>query len=124
MIRAGNAEVTVLASAARTANTNSPDLRNLYGRGVVIVINVTAKGSAPSVVFTVKGKSSLDGAYYTILASAAITNTGTTVLRIYPGLTAAGNLVASDVLPAVWRVEGVAGNSDSLTYSISANYVG
>lgn len=118
-----NQEVSVLIPAARTASVNSPDLRNLYGRGVVIVINVTSKGAAPSVVFTVKGKSSLDGSYYTIIVSAAITNTGTTVLRVYPGLTAGANVVVSDVLPAVWRVEAVAGNSDSLTYSVSANYI-
>ncbi len=118
-----NQEVTALASAARTTSVNSPDLRNLYGRGVVVVINATAHGAAPSVVFTIKGKSSLDGSYYTILASVAITGNGTTVLRVYPGLTAATNLVVSDVLPAVWRVEAVAGNTDSLTYSVSANYV-
>lgn len=118
-----NQEAAVFASLARTASANSPDLRNLYGRGVVIVINATAHGSAPSVVFTVKGKSSLDGSYYTILVSAAIVTNGTTVLRIYPGLTAATNLVVSDVLPAVWRVEAVAGNTDSLAYSVSANYV-
>lgn len=118
-----NQEVAVFTSAARTASVNSADQNNLYGRGAVIIINVTAKGSAPSVVFTVKGKSSLDGGYYTILASAAITNTGTTVLRVYPGLTAGANVTASDVLPRVWRVEAVAGNGDSLTYSVSANFI-
>ena len=123
MAQAANREVTVFASAAYTASQNSADLLNPYARGVVVVIDATASASTPSVVFTIKGKSSLGSDYYTILASAAITGTGTTVLRVYPGLTASANLVASDVLPAVWRVEAVAGDADSLTYSVAANYI-
>lgn len=118
-----NREVTVFASAARTASADSADLSNPYARGAVIVIDATASAATPSVVFTVKGKSTLGSDYYTILASAAITGTGTTVLRIYPGLTASANVTASDVLPAVWRVEAVAGDADSLTYSVAANYI-
>lgn len=118
-----NREITVFASAAYTASQNSADLSNPYARGAVIVIDATASAATPSVVFTVVGKSTLGSDYYTILASAAITGAGTTVLRIYPGLTASANVTASDVLPAVWRVQAVAGDADSLTYSVSANYI-
>ena len=118
-----NRELTVFASVARTATENSADLDNPYGRGAVLVIDVTAATATPSVVFTVKGKSALGSDYYTILASAAITATGQTVLRIYPGLTAAANVTASDVLPATWRVEAVHGDADSITYSVSANLI-
>lgn len=118
-----NREITVFSSAARTASENSADLSNPYARGAVIVIDVTAVTATPSVVFTVKGKSALGSDYYTILASAAITATGQTVLRIYPGLTAAANVTASDVLPATWRVEAVHGDTDSITYSVSANLI-
>jgi hypothetical protein len=116
-------EVTVLASAARTATVNSDDLANAGYRGVVVVIDVTAISLTPSVVFTIKGKSQLGDDYWTILASAAVTATGQTVLRVYPGLTAAANLTASDVLPRQWRVEAVHGDADSITYSVSANYI-
>ena len=118
-----NREITVFSSAARTASENSADLSNPYARGVVLVIDVTSVTSTPSVVFTVKGKSALGSDYYTILASAAITGTGQTVLRIYPGLTASANATASDVLPATWRVEAVHGDADSITYSVSANLI-
>lgn len=118
-----NREITVFSSAARTATENSADLSNPYARGAVLVIDVTAVTATPSVVFTVKGKSALGSDYYTILASAAITATGQTVLRIYPGLTASANVTASDVLPATWRVEAVHADSDSITYSVSCNYV-
>lgn len=118
-----NREITVFSSAARTASENSADLSNPYARGAVIVIDVTAVTATPSVVFTVKGKSALGSDYYTILASAAITGTGQTVLRIYPGLTASANAVASDVLPRTWRVEAVHADADSITYSVSANLI-
>ena len=123
MAQPQNREITVLASAARTASVNSADLDNPYARGVVVVIDATASAATPSVVFTIKGKSTLGTDYWTILASAAVTGAGQTILRVYPGLTAAANATVSDVLPRVWRVEAVAGDSDSLTYSISANYI-
>ncbi len=118
-----NRELTVFSSAARTVSENSADLSNPYARGAVLVIDVTAATATPSVVFTVKGKSALGSDYYTILASAAITGTGQTVQRIYPGLTASANVTASDVLPAVWRVEAAHADADSITYSVSCNYV-
>ena len=121
--RRNNYEETVLASAARTASVDSADLTNYNSlHGIVVTIDVTAASATPSLVFTIQGKSSLGSDYYTILASAAITGTGTTVLRVFPGATAAANLVANDVVPRVWRVSVAAGDADSITYSVSANY--
>ncbi len=116
-------EVTVLASAARTAATQSADLPNPGARGVIVVIDVTVSAATPSLTFTIQGKSSLGADYYTILAAAAITGVGVTVLRVYPGLTAIGNLTASDVLPKVWRVDVAVGDADSVTYSVNAIYI-
>lgn len=118
-----NHGVTGLASAARTASVNTADLVNYNARGAKVVIDATASAATPSVVFTIKGKDPLSGKYFTILASAAITGTGTTVLTVYPGVTAAANVSVSDVLPRVWRVEAVAGDADSLTYSVGVNYI-
>jgi hypothetical protein len=116
----GNSALTLLASAARTATVNTADQYNHGGRGAVVTINVTASAATPSVVFTIQGKDELSGTYYTILASAAVTGTSTTNLRVYPGLTAAANLTVSDVLPRVWRVNCVHADADSITYSIGA----
>lgn len=114
-------QVTVFASAARTATVASSTYANQQGhRGIQVVIDVTASADTPSVVFTVQGFSPLGEDYYTILASAAITGAGTTVLRVYPGLTAANNVVANDVLPAQWRVNAVHADADSITYSVNA----
>lgn len=111
---------TVFTSVARTATAASSVFTNYGYRGLHLVIDVTAATADPSVVFTIQGYSSLGDDYYTILASAAITGTGTTVLRVYPGLTAANNTVANDVLPELWRVNAAHADSDSISYSVNA----
>lgn len=114
-------QVTVFASAARTATVASDTFANQHGhRGIEFVIDATAVTASPSVVFTLQGYSPLGNDFYTILASAAVVSAATTVLRVYPGLTAATNLVANDVLPALWRINAVHGNTDSITYSVNA----
>lgn len=111
-------EGVVLASAARTATVASDWFTNSEYRGIDVVINVTAAAATPSVVFTIQGQDPVSGEAYTILSSAAITGTGTTVLRVYPGLTAAANTVANYALPRVWRVNAVHADADSITYSV------
>lgn len=118
-----NYNTTILAAAARTITTNSDRVRNSDFRGAHVIIDVTAATSTPSVVPTIQGYDAVSGKYYTILVGAAITGTGTTVLRVYPGITAATNLSVSDVLPSEWRVIMTAGNANSLTYSIAASYI-
>ncbi len=108
---------TLLASAARTANTNSTDQNNTNGKGVHVHINITA-WTAGSITVTIQGKDPVSGTYYTILASAALAATGLTVLRVHPGLTAVANLAANDFLPRVWRVAVTVGTADSITYSV------
>lgn len=111
-------EGAVLASAARTATVASEIFTNSDYRGIDLVINVSAAAGTPSVVFTIQGFDSLSASYYTILASAAITGTGATVLRVYPGCIAAANTVANYALPRFWRVNAVHANADSITYSV------
>lgn len=115
-----NVDATLLSSAARTATVASADQANETRRGVNVLIKVTAIVSSPSVVFTVQGKDATTGDYYDLLSSAAITGTGTTVLRVYPGNVAVANLAISYPLPRVWRVNCVHGNGDSITYSVGA----
>jgi len=114
------ASFTVLASAARTASVNSVEYTTLAAKGLHLVIDITAY-TAGNITVTVEGYDVTSGKYYTILASAALSAAATTVLKVYPGLTAAGNLVASDVLPVRWRVKVAAGDTTSITYSIGAS---
>jgi hypothetical protein len=96
---------TVFASAERAGDTVSATFANYGYVGLHVIIDVTAITATPSVVFTIQGYSPLGDDYYTLLASAAITATGQTVLRVFPGATAAANTVANDRLPGLWRVD-------------------
>src|SRR5687768_5662240 len=121
MVRPLPTTLVVFASAARTATTNSDTFVNDHGwRGIDLVIDCTASADTPSVVFTVQGYSPTGNDFYTILASAAVTGAATTILRVYPGLTAAANVVANFNLPGQWRVIATHADSDSITYSVSA----
>lgn len=120
---ADNRSVTLLASAARTASNNTADQSNNSYRGLHVIIDVTAVSATPSVVATIQGKDEVSGVYYDLLVATAITATGTTVLKVYPGIAAAAGGAASDVLPSTWRVKLTHADSDSITYSVAAQLV-
>lgn len=105
------------ASAGVTGDDNSTS-----ARGILLYVHVSAiSGTTPTLTVTLSGKSPVSGQYHTVLASAAINATGLTVLKVYPGLTAAANSVASDVLPATWRVStAIGGTTPAVTATISA----
>ena len=116
--------VGIFPSLARTATHSSNDIKNYAdAESLVLVIDCTAITASPSVVFTIEGKDPSSGKYYTILASAAIVGTGTTILRVNTDLTAAANTVAKDMLPAVWRVTATHANANSITYSVGASMI-
>lgn len=119
----GNTYLTLLSSAARTADPLKPDLINSNARGIMLTIDTTAFSGSPSVVVTIEGKDDASGKWLPLLVSAAITGTGTVVMRIYPGLTPISNLTANDVLPRTFRVKPVHANTDSITYSIGASLI-
>lgn len=113
-----NTSGTYLASAARTATPTKQTKTNRDNKGIIAIINVTAVSASPSVVFTIQGYDPASQTWYTILASAAITGTGQTVLRVHPDLTASPNLIAKDFLPDRWAIDAVHADSDSITYSV------
>lgn len=121
-----NRVATGLTLTAQGAGTvNGSDLVNQQGRGVHVVVDITAiSGTGPSLTVTVQGKDTVSGKYYTLLASAALSATGTTVLKVYPGLTAAANSVANDIAPDTIRVIGtVAGTTPSVTATVGVSFV-
>ncbi len=122
-----NEEITVLASAARTATVSSADLTNYNARGVIITIDVTADPGTASVTPTVEIKDSVGALYDIILSATAVDAVGTFVYVIYPStLTAAANgitQVLQNPLPRTWRVTMTHPNTQSLTYSVSASYI-
>jgi hypothetical protein len=116
--------LTVYASAARTATPTAAQLQAGPAKGVHVVIDMTAVAGSPSVVPTIDGYDPVSTKYYNLLTGVAITATGTTVLKIYPGALPLTNASASDFLPAIFRVVMTHGTADSVTYTVSALLVG
>ena len=116
-------EATLTMSALAAGSTvQSSTLVNQAWRGVVVVIDITALGASATLTVTVEGYDPKANKYYTILASAALAATGTTILRVYPGLTASANAVANDILPTQWRVKAVTA-VQTVTGTVSAHAI-
>tara|TARA_R110000744_G_scaffold34976_4_gene81263 strand:- start:11486 stop:11863 length:378 start_codon:yes stop_codon:yes gene_type:complete len=112
--------IPLFASAARTATPTAVDFVSEGASGLFVVIDCTAKAATPSVVFTVQLRDTTSGKLVDLLASAAVTTTGTTTLRVGRGLVAATNLTVNDMVPNELSVKAVHGDTDSITYTVSA----
>lgn len=113
----------IAALVAAGVGANSPDQENVTGKGINLYINITnLAGTTPSLTVTLQGKDSLTNQYYTILASVALNATGFTRLVVYPGIVAAANTAANDILPDTWRIVTAVGGSagQAVTATISA----
>lgn len=118
----GNTQGTLLASLARTSNTQSPDTINYNARGVQLIVNLTAFTTAASIVVNIEGKGALGNYYALTAAPTAITATGVYVYEVYPGVGAAsGGVTArtSGVVPRVFRANITHNNGNSHTYAVT-----
>lgn len=109
-------EVSYLTSGARSATQTQGDQTNPGAKGIAVTIDVTVWASG-SITPEIDVKDPVSGKYIPLLTGAAIVAVSTVVLRVYPGLTAAANLVANDVLWRTFRVKVTASGS-SITYSV------
>ena len=108
-------------SLARTVSENSPDLKNNQFRGCHLVIDMTNVTATGSVTFKIQGKDSINGIYYDLITSVAITTVSSVILKIYPALIDQLNLKANEVLPMDFRVIATHLNAVSMTYSAVFN---
>ena len=119
----GNVEGTALASAARTANTFSPDIINYNGRTLSIFLDVTSVTSTPEVTLGIQIKDPVTGDYEQIwTAAAAAAATGEFVYQLGPGLLAGAGGGYDDteniVIPRTFIIAVSHADTDSITYSI------
>ena len=114
-----NSPIIVLASVAQTLTQTQPDQDNPDCRGIAVILDMTVVGTG-SVTLEIDGKDPASGKYVALLTGAAVITNSTNVYRIYPGLTAAANAVASDVLWRTWRIKVTANNANAATYSVGA----
>ena len=117
-----NFNVSVLESIARITTTTSGDFKNSNHKGCHIIIDVTVDGGG-SITPKIQGKDTVSGKYYDILVGSAISATGTTVLRVHPGLTASANVIINDILPVDWRIIVTHVDANSMTYSVGVSLV-
>lgn len=112
----------LLRSAERTADVDV-DFSNQSGQSLIIVIDWTAETDAgASIVYTIQGRDPVSGATWDILASAAITAVGTTVLRVSPHIAASANVIAKDIVPPHLRLKVDAADTKRVTYSVAAYF--
>ena len=115
----------LLASGARTASTTSADQTNYEGQAHIIFINVSAVTATPAVTPYLQIKDSISGNYKTVwTAGAAIATTGQYVYLFGLGVLAAAAGSFTEAvnirLGCTWRLGATHGDTDSITYSASA----
>ena len=117
-----NVEATLLASAARTADTQSPDQTNYNHLGLVLFVNVTSITDTPSLTPQLYAKDPVSGSYRMIWqAAAAITATAIKAYLFHPGGAAGSYDEAVNIaIPRTWLVKIVHADTDSATYSVGA----
>lgn len=122
----GNTNLTTLASAARTATTNSADQTNYNAKGLYVYFAITAVPGTDTVTLTIQAKGPVAGTYETLLTGAAEVGTATRCYLLYPGAGAAANgvdVVNAFPLPRTWRITITHSGSGSFTYSVGANLI-
>lgn len=114
--------VQIAPMETRTESFVSKNYTNKAARGLHAFVAVEAVSVSGSLTVSINGHDRISGKDYLLLQSAAIAASGTTVLKVYPGLTAAANTVVSDVLPYDFNVK-VTQVGVSAKYGISASIV-
>ncbi len=106
-----NSDTPLLTMTAQLAATlHSADQTNCSVRGGIFIVDLTTMTTA-TVTVTIEGKDAASGKYYTLLAGAAQTGTGTIEMVVYPGVVVAANTAANSPLPLTWRVTVVVANN-------------
>lgn len=116
-----NVELTLLASAARTANTNTGTQTNHNGRGTTLFLNVTvAPGGGETLFLELQFRDPVSAAFATVFSTVLISTTGIYVFQLYP---AASGATSSSPLALCrqWLVRVRHSSSGpSWTYSLGA----
>lgn len=121
-------QVTVLASARRTATTTSDDIlnigENLNVSGAYIFLDVTAVQTTPLITLAVQAVDPVGGDYISVFTAATgLSAAGNATYLLIPGVGSADDDVTEVQgfpIPASWRVRVTHGDTDPITYSVGA----
>jgi hypothetical protein len=115
-----NVEGTALTSAARTTATNSADIVNYNGRGILITLDVSAASGTGGITVRIAAKDLASGNYANLNnAPTAVTAISTTTYLLYPGATTGATQTTNGTLPRTFRISVGVGDASSYTYSVS-----
>lgn len=120
-----NSQGTILASAARTAQTNSAQQLNYNARGVTLYLNITAASGTGGLGVDLILVDPVSGNSVRINPTPTLKTTiGLSIYQYYPGIAtgiiAQANLLA---LPRIWYAIVEAGDASSYTYSLGYAYI-
>lgn len=118
-----NTEGTLMASAARTASTNSSVQTNYNARGIMVEIAITTAGTGSLTMILV---GTINSNTHILAGSTAITGVGKYLIELYPGIGAAANEVnirQSGTLPRMWDVRVNHSDASSWTYSVGHSLI-
>lgn len=120
-----NAHDTLLASAARTAQTDSADFYNPNWQGAIFLLNVTVASGTGGLTLRIATTDPVSGAVFLLnTAPTAVIATGLTAYAIFPGISGGGLTQAtSGGLPDSYRIRVQVGDASSYTYSVAVRYI-
>lgn len=123
-----NALELIAASAARTAVLTGADMVNFNARGLLVVVNVTARAAASTLQVEMQLKDPISGEYKQIWTAAGAINTAddTITFLFYPTVAGGADLYTETVdmvLPKYLRFVVTPNDANSVTYSVSAAWL-
>lgn len=128
----GNTSGVLLASAARTAVTNTATQTNHNARGVYVTLNVSSVGTG-SLTLSVLNATQDSGNWVVLAAMPAYTaaaGVGYTTLLLYPGCVEVSSLLVGNVsravarpLPRLWLASVTPADGSSWTYDLEYDLI-
>jgi len=120
-----NKNVVLLASAARTAEAGATAQANVIGRSLILFVDVTVDAASGAITPTLQIKDHISGDWFTIWTAAApIAATGHFVYAFFPGCVTGADASFTESqnipVPYHWKFVMTVADTDSLTYSVSA----
>lgn len=115
---------TVLASASRTATTNSSDFENVNWKGINLYLDITA--GTTNLTPTIQAFDGLSNKYFDVLTLTTRGGIGQYPYEVYPGIVeSAGpsNDHFNHSMPRVFRIQVIHANANPVTYSIGATFL-
>ena len=120
--------VNVLSLVGKGAGTfYSDQYANLHYKGIRLFGNVTDATNLTTLTINLQIYDELSATYIDMTGAVFVawSGTGSKMMTIYPGLTAAANTVVANHLGKKWRLKYIiVGTGAAINFTVNANYLG